>query len=396
MPEGASGLAFDTLPALRQVTGFMATLRDNGFRVGLAESADAAHIVASPLGHSPSLLRQALKALCSSTLSDWQAFDRLFDAFFLGAGIKTITRLNGPGNAANKAQRRLGEGGAPRQGDEPDTVEPQRSEGGDNPADGRGALREASVAESIARKDLRRIVDPLEMQKAVALAERLAKSMRARLTRRDRITHRGRRLDVRRTIHKAVPHGGEPIALAFRRRRHKPLKLVVLLDASGSMELYTPFFVRFMHGVVDAFAEAETFIFHTRLVHISAALRDRDATRAIDRMSLMAQGIGGGTKIGESLADFNTWHAKRVIHSRTCVLIMSDGYDTGAAGVLAREMKRLRRRCRRIVWLNPMIAWEGYAPSARGMSEALPYVDLFAPAHSIESLASLEPYLARI
>ena len=159
---------------------------------------------------------------------------------------------------------------------------------------------------------------------------------------------------------------------------------------------YTTFFVRFVHGVVDAFAEAEAFVFHTRLAHVSESLRDRDVTRAIDRMSLMAQGIGGGTRIGESLATFNRWHAKRVINSRTAVMIVSDGYDTGEPATLSREMQRLRRRCRRIVWLNPLIGWEGYAPEARGMQAALPYVDLFAPAHNLASLAALEPYLARL
>src|SRR5437899_11652877 len=97
------------------------------------------------------------------------------------------------------------------------------------------------------------------------------------------------------------------------------------------MNLYTAFFVRFLHGVVDAFREAEAFIFHTRLAHVSHSLRDRDAARAVDRLALMAEGIGGGTRIGESLATFNRWHAARVIHSRTAVLLGSDGYDTGEA-----------------------------------------------------------------
>ena len=125
-------------------------------------------------------------------------------------------------------------------------------------------------------------------------------------------------------------------------------------------------------------------------------MRERDAQRAVDRLALMAQGVGGGTRIGESLADFNRWHARRVIHSRTCVMIVSDGYDTGPPARLAEEMAALRRRCRRIVWLNPMIGWRDYAPDAAGMQAALPYVDLFAPAHNLDSLAALEPYLARI
>jgi len=171
---------------------------------------------------------------------------------------------------------------------------------------------------------------------------------------------------------------------------------VVLLDASGSMNLYTAFFVRFLHGVVDAFREAEAFVFHTGLAHVSPSLRDRDVTRAVERLALMAQGIGGGTRIGDSLATFNRWHARRVINSRTAVIIVSDGYDTGEPERLAAEMARLRRRCRRIIWLNPLIGWRDFRPEARGMRAALPHVDLFAPAHNLESLAALEPYLARI
>ena len=162
------------------------------------------------------------------------------------------------------------------------------------------------------------------------------------------------------------------------------------------MELYTGFFVRFLHAISLSFRQSEAFLFHTRLAHVSSALRERDPTRALDRLALMAQGIGGGTKIGESLATFNRWHARRVIHSRTCVMILSDGYDTGEPALLDAAMRAIRRRCRRIVWLNPLVGWEGYEPSARGMQAALPHVDLFASAHNIDSLAALEPYLARI
>ena len=100
----------------------------------------------------------------------------------------------------------------------------------------------------------------------------------------------GRGSILRRTIHRSISHGGTPIELVFRRRKERPLRLVVLLDASGSMSLYTAFFVRFLHGVVDAFHEAEAFVFHTRLAHISATLRDRNVERAVDRLSLMAEG----------------------------------------------------------------------------------------------------------
>ena len=258
------------------------------------------------------------------------------------------------------------------------------------------ARDEASSARALSSRDLRHIADRDEALKVHALAERLAQRMRARLVRRERARRSGRRLDVRRTIHRSVGHGGTPIDLVWRRRKRRPLRLVILLDASGSMEPYTAFFVRFIHAAVDAFREAEAFVFHTSLVHVSSALRDRDVGRAVDRLALMAQGIGGGTRIGESLADFNRWHAGRVLISRTALIIVSDGYDTGDPALLADEMRRLKRRCRRIVWLNPLIGWRDYAPTARGMQAALPYIDLFAPAHNLESLAALEPYLIRI
>jgi uncharacterized protein with von Willebrand factor type A (vWA) domain len=240
------------------------------------------------------------------------------------------------------------------------------------------------------------MTDPAEVEAAYALAERLARSMRVRLTRRHN-AHRSRgRLDFRRTIHRSIPYGGTPIELLHRRRKNKPLRLVILLDASGSMSLYAPVFLRFMHGVLDAFFEAEAFVFHTRLIHISPALREKDVTRAVERLSLVATGVGGGTRIGDSLATFNRWHARRVIHSRTAVMIVSDGYDTGEPARLAAEMHLLRRRCRRIAWLNPMLGWQDYAPEAHGIKAALPFIDLFAPAHNLESLVALEPYLARL
>ena len=383
--------------ARRRLAGFAATLRQNGFAVGLAETRDALAILASPAAARPALLRPALRALFCATRSDWQRFDEIFDAWWRGRGIRSVQKISGAASESRASLRRLAEAGAPAGSPgAPDHVERRDGPDHDNPADGRGRREGASRAETLSALDVRHMVDPRDVAEAHALAGRLARRMRARLVRRRRAHRRGRQLDLRRTIHRSVSHGGTPVDLVWRRRKIKPLRLVMLLDASGSMSLYTAFFVRFLHGIVDAFREAEAFVFHTRLAHVSDSLRDRDVARAVDRLSLMAQGIGGGTRIGESLATFNRWHAKRVINSRTAVMIVSDGYDTGAPEKLGIEMRRLRRRCRRIIWLNPLIGWDGYTPDARGMQAALPFVDLFAPAHNLDSLAALEPYLAKI
>ncbi len=393
------GAAVETVGtgARRRLAGFARSLRENGFKVGLGETRDALAVLVSPAAMRRSSLRPALRALFAATRSDWERFDEIFDAYWSGRGVRRVQVASAsPAAGGAAALRRLAT--APSQAPQglPDHVERRAGGDGGREVEPGGRRGGASRAENLAAADIRHVVDPDEIAKVHALAARLAKRMRARLVRRDQARRRGRRLDIRRTIHRNVSKGGTPVELVWRRRKAKPLRLVVLLDASGSMNLYTAFFVRFLHGVVDSFREAEAFVFHTRLAHVSASMRDRDVARAVDRLGLMAQGIGGGTRIGESLATFNRWHARRVINSRTAVMIVSDGYDTGEPALLDMQMRQLRRRCRRIIWLNPLIGWRDFSPQARGMQAALPYVDLFAPAHNLESLAALEPYLARI
>jgi len=379
---------------LARLAGFTRTLRASGLAIGLKESEDAARVLASEMAQRPASLRAAFKVLFCARRSDWLKFDYAFDAFWLGRGRARVVHVAGHAKAATPAEvRQLA--GVERDDGLGDQV-PREGDEADREADARGRMEGASRIERIAETDFRKIDDPEAVAEAHALAARLARKMRTRLSRRERARVRGRRLDLRRTIRRNICHGGVPIELMWRKKKRRPLRLVILLDASGSMSLYTSLFVRFMHGVLDHFREAEAFLFHTRLVHISAAMREKDVGRALERLTLLAEGVGGGTRIGESLATFNRWHARSVINSRTCVMIVSDGYDTSQPEILAAEMQRLAKRCRRIVWLNPMLGWEGYEPSARGMQAALPHVDLFAPAHSLQSLAALEPYLARL
>jgi uncharacterized protein with von Willebrand factor type A (vWA) domain len=380
-----------------KLAAFLKTLRDNGFPVGLAEGQDAASVMTSGYAAKPTLLRSAFKHLFSARKSDWEKFDGLFDAFWQGARVRSRSVAVGSAKAANNPSlKSLQDAGTRQRGNQsavdqiPSTDDAPEGRAGD------GRMEGASRAENIAEVDFRKMADPEQVEQAHEAAAQLARAMRTRLTRRDLARRRGYRLDLRRTIHNNISHGGVPIDLVRRRRKQKPLRLVIMLDASGSMSLYTGVFLRFIHGVLDEFREAEAFLFHTRLAYVSGAMKEKDAPRALDRLSLLAQGAGGGTKIGESLQTFNRWHAARVLHSRTVVMIVSDGYETGDAKLLGREMAALAKRCRRIVWLNPMMAWEGYAPEAAGIKAALPHVDLYAPANTLQSLAALEPYLARL
>jgi uncharacterized protein len=380
-----------------KLAAFLKTLRDNGFAVGLHEGRDAAALMAAGYTEKAGLLRSAFKHLFSARKSDWERFDGLFDAFWLGKRVKSRSLTVGSVKAANSPslksiQEKTSE---PAAGDGATDQVPSSDDAPEGRA-GEGRMEGASRADNLTEVDFRNMADPEQIAEAHAVAARLAKTMRTRLTRRDLARRRGYRLDLRRTIHSNISHGGVPISLVRRQRKEKPLRLVMLLDASGSMSMYTGVFLRFIHGVLDEFREAEAFLFHTRLAYVSDAMKEKDPARALDRLSIMAQGAGGGTRIGESLQTFNRWHAARVLHSRSCVMIVSDGYETGDAGLLGREMAALAKRCRRIVWLNPMMAWEGYTPSAAGIKAALPYIDLYAPANTLKSLTALEPYLAKL
>ncbi len=380
----------------RKLSAFLKTLRDNSFAVGLAEGRDAGELVASEFAAKPALLRSAMKHLFSARKSDWDKFDGLFDAFWLGKRVRSRSTVMGSTSQANNPSlKNLQDTGDLQRGQSATDQMPSADDAPEG-SGGEGRMEGASRAENLDQVDFRKLADPEQVALAHEAAERLARAMRTRLTRRDLARRRGYRLDLRRTIHRNISHGGVPIALVKRRRKHKPLRLVVLLDASGSMSMYTGIFLRFIHGVLDRFHEAEAFLFHTRLAHVSAAMQERDAGRALDRLAILAQGAGGGTRIGECLAVFNRQHAARVIHSRTCVMIVSDGYETGDAGLLGREMAALAKRCRRIAWLNPMMGWDGYAPEAKGIIAALPHVDLYAQANTLKSLSALEPYLARL
>ena len=390
---------FDDASALMaaKLAAFLRTLRDNAFAVGLQEGQDAAALIAAGYADRPALLRSAFKHLFTSRKDDWDRFDGLFDAFWLNKRVKSRSVTTGAAKgASNPSLKSIQDRPSEAVPGDRSSDQTASDDDGGNDRSGEGRAEGASRIDNLAETDFRKMDESSQIAQAHAAAAHLSKVMRTRRTRRVRASKRGYRLDMRRTIHASISHGGVPIRLVRRQRRDRPLRLVLLLDASGSMSMYTGVFIRFIHGVLDEFLEADAFLFHTRLAYVSDAMKERDPARALDRLSMMAQGAGGGTRIGESLQTFNRWHAARVIHSRTCVMIVSDGYETGDAALLGREIATLARRCRRIVWLNPMMGWEGYAPEAAGIKAALPHIDLYARANTLQSLLALEPYLAKL
>jgi uncharacterized protein with von Willebrand factor type A (vWA) domain len=384
------------LPSER-VAGFVAHLRRSGYRIGPAEAEAALSFLAG--GADPIAARLGMKALLTGSREQWEGFDELYDAYWHGRGLHRVV----PANDASAEMRELKpppvwDRVLPSQQDRTAVAPQAQLTDGDEPTthrDGGGRLI-ASRREQLARKDIARIADADERAEATRIAEALARAMRYRLSRRRRAARKGRGRVKRRTQPRQHAQGKEPQELLRKRRPERPVNIILLLDVSGSMKPYARAFLAFARGLAGSEIAVEVFLFHTRLARISEALRDPDPGGAVDRLMLLSQGFGGGTRIAESLAAFNARYAKAVIDSRSVVIVMSDGYDTDPPERLAQELARLKLRAPRLIWLNPLLAWRDYAPVARGMNASLPFIDLFASAATLADLAALEAEFARL
>jgi hypothetical protein len=181
--------------------------------------------------------------------------------------------------------------------------------------------------------------------------------------------------------------------LRYRERKPRPHRLVTLLDISGSMSPYCIFLMKFLYALQKHFRHVDTFLFSTTLVEITPLLRSQRLQDALHALSQLPAGWSGGTKIGGSLREFNQLHRRKLRSKDTLFLILSDGWDTGEPDVLSSELGAIKRCVRRLIWLNPLLGLEDYQPITSGMNAALSHIDVFAPAHNLESLLALEKHL---
>jgi hypothetical protein len=238
-------------------------------------------------------------------------------------------------------------------------------------------------------------LSPAELRRAEEMLADIGWRLGIRRTRRFARSSSGA-IDLRRIVRRNVRHGGELIDLPRRTRRDKPRPLLVLGDVSGSMERYTRLLLQFLCGLSGSAQAVESFVFATRLTRVTRQVTERGANRAVDAVSRHVQDWGGGTRIGESLRAFNVHWARRVMRHGPVAIIVSDGWDRGDPALLARELARLRRTCRRLVWLNPLLGSSTYEPLTRGMLAALPLVDDFLPAHNLASFEQLAEHLGSL
>ncbi len=380
-----------------QLTGFVRYARENRFHVGLAETIDCQTLVSQVGIVDKRHLKMALKGLLCSTPDDWVRYDRLFDLYWLhdsGSGSSRATtggvneRDKSMPAALSQQESRVGGGHF----DVPDAA----GDTDDKTSDGRLSQDGASTKEAANQTNFKQLNNAAELRQMEELAEQLARQIRRQMLRRLKRSQRGKRLDMRRIMRGCLQHGGEPLKLHRRARKVRIPKLVLLLDVSRSMSVYSYLFLRFARGILSAFKDSDAYAFHTKLQHIGETLRENNRVNLVEKMELISFGWGGGTRLDVSLGEFNARYARNVLNRRTVFVVVSDGYDTGEPANLVLQLQRIKSRVRRVVWVNPLLGQESYTPSTKSMQAVLPLIDVFAPGHNLESLAALEAPLSRI
>ncbi len=387
---------------------FAAVLRRLGLPVGTGQALDAVRALSAIDLARRDDVYVALRAVLLDAHAHEGAFVAAFDRFW--NGLQPFFEAYGAAidgalaaASGNRRPRPVGTGqeGQQRTTEKQLTVllagEADEEAGEDEALDDAGEAQAVaySAAEALRHKDFADLTTDELAEMRRLLSGLTFRPPRRRLRRTESAPH-GSLLDLRRVARRNLRYGGEIVTLPRRRRRERARPLVLICDVSGSMDRYTRLLLRFLHAAMQGLVDVETFVFGTRLTRITHQLRTRDPDRALDEVAHEVQDFAGGTRIGASLSAFNRHWARRSLGGGAIAVIISDGWDRGDPATLAAEMAHLHRSCHLLVWLNPLLGLDGYQPPTRGMSAALPHIDLFLPSHNLSSLESLALLLSRI
>ena len=343
--------------------------------------------------------KNALKSIYCYNFDTFEKFDELFDSFWTNEGRKKINVQRQNNNKNNKTINTRSILAPPEQGtlDNDSTNKSMTNNENDMEVSSNAVSKiTASFIENKKKTDLKELIDS-DLQKRIHSAVlKIAKSIKHKRSRRLLADRKGAKLDLRKIVSKSLAYEGYPIKLYKKSKPKKPMRIVSILDISGSMKVYSQIFLTFVKGLVGVDQSSDVYLFHTRLMRVTEYLKENDTLNAVNRISLLTEGFSGGTKIGKSLKEFNNIYSKKNVNGRTVVIIISDGYDTGNPKIVSQELEKLKKRNCKIIWLNPLLGWENYEPVASSMKEASPYLDLFAPCSTIEDLENLEKELCVI
>lgn len=383
-----------------KVVQFGSLLREHGFDTGSDAVLDSLRALEFIGVERKDDVKTALATVMVRKVEQRELFDQLFESFWQG-----LEHGQGPGTRGSHglehgergkeaaSDQRRQHGDSKQQAVQGNNHHTTMSTADDQHPENDTRMAIYSPDDLLWRRDFAQIPDhylPQLRRLAWAVARRLA----TRISRRTEWSKRKGRIDYRRSMRLALRHGGHIIQLQYRRRSVRRSRLSVICDVSGSMVPYANVLLLFAFALQQMVGHrVETFTFGTRLVRVTPALRRNDAVEAVSRAVRMGNNWAGGTRIGYSLSTFRRDYAHFLAGGDTTVIILSDGLDTGEIDLLKREMEWLRRHAAKIIWLNPLAGDERYQPLAAGMAAALPYIDVLAPAHNLESLATLERYI---
>jgi len=359
---------------------FARQLKEKGLKITPGRVIDAA----GSLEFIDLSLRQdfssALKANFVSSKEDLAIYDELFEQFW-GQIQEVLPRVAVPTAEGPEAERTSGE----------ETIsisQDRESPAKEEEAEEKKLRSGYSPQEVLMVKDFSQF-HPEDWEVLDREFARLLSQVATRVSRMREPSGKGREMDFRRSFRRTLHYGGEILELVRRRRKIKPLKVIVICDVSGSMDASTRFILQFFFGLQRIFRRSETFVFSTRLTRITDILKRHKWAEALRAMSQRVQDWSGGTKIGHCLQMFNERYAKALAAGSAAVILVSDGWDRGDSELLDREMKRLKRRARRLIWMNPLLGTPGYRPLCQGMRTALPYIDYFLPASTLKGLQAM-------
>ena len=376
----------------QNILHFARALRAAGLPVGTGRALEAVRAVAAAGFEEREDLYYTLAACFTSRPEHRAVFDQCFHMFWRDPQIMErlmslmLPEIQAPAHerekkaGENRAAEGLTKGGQ--------TPEAQQREGEEIEIDARMTFSDEEILKA---RDFEQM-SAAEVVQAKRAIENMFLPVRPIASRRTQAAAKGELADWRRTMRATLRNGGTPV-LAKRRRRMRWPALVALCDISGSMASYSRMLLHFLHAAANAkgagWSKVHCFTFGTRLTNITRHLAQRDVDEALARAGHEAQDWEGGTRIGACLEDFNKTWARRVLGQGAVVLLITDGLDRDDPARLEREAERLQRSCRRLIWLNPLLRWDGFEARAQGIRALLPSVDTFVSAHNIDSLEAL-------
>lgn len=378
------------------IIAFGRVLRRLGFRVGSSHMLTAMEAVQIVGVRNKEDVREALKSCLVTRKEERELFDQAFQLFWKAPSKLPevmqwlLQNTSIPSTTETKGYHRVQE--ALREAPPPS---PSPSEEQSESKVEIDQIVTYSATEILRKKDFAAFTNE-EIAIARQYMQRFQWPVPPHASRRKDPRTAGRKLDFRRTAQQGARNAGEIIQLLHHGYKLKPRPVVLICDISGSMERYARMLLHFMHTMSSNMEKMESFVFGTRMTRITHLLKNRDVDDAVTAVSKEVVDWAGGTKIGEAIKTFNFEWLRRVLRSSSIVLIISDGWDRGDTSLLRSEMRRLRRSCHQLIWLNPLMGFEDYEPLTQGMQAALPHVDSLLSVHNLVSLEQLADTLATL